>query len=93
VVDFIKVVFSSLMPRTVEAYLACSNFGGFIKTVQVVHGVVDTAGSIGAMQQATLVASGNTKGGKYHCTVDLLFDLFGLVSFANKNKNCQLSYS
>ncbi len=92
-VDFIKVVFSSLMPRTVEAYLACSNFGGFIKTVQVVHGVVDTAGSIGAMQQATLVASGNTKGGKYHCTVDLLFDLFGLVSFANKNKNCQLSYS
>jgi hypothetical protein len=24
---------------------------------------------------------------KYHCTVDLLFDWFGLVSFANKNKN------
>jgi hypothetical protein len=33
------------------------------------------------------------KRGKYHCTVDLLFDLFGLVCFANKNKNCQLSYS
>ncbi len=31
--------------------------------------------------------------GKYHCTVDLLFDQFGLVSFANKNKNCQFSYS
>ncbi len=31
--------------------------------------------------------------GKYHCTVDLLFDWFGLVCFANKNKNCQLSYS
>jgi hypothetical protein len=31
--------------------------------------------------------------GKYHCTVDLLFDLFGLVCFVNKNKNCQLSYS
>jgi hypothetical protein len=28
--------------------------------------------------------------GKYHCTVDLLFDLFGLVCFANKNKSCQL---
>jgi len=30
---------------------------------------------------------GNTKGGKYHCTVDLLFDWFGFVCFANKNKN------
>jgi hypothetical protein len=30
--------------------------------------------------------------GKYHCTVDLLFDWLGLVCFANKNKNCQLSY-
>jgi len=25
--------------------------------------------------------------------VDLLFDWFGLVCFANKNKNCQLSYN
>ncbi len=33
------------------------------------------------------------KRGKYHCTVDPLFDWFGLVCFANKNKNCQLSYS
>ncbi len=24
----------------------------------------------------------NTKGGKYHCTIDLLFDWFGLVCFA-----------
>jgi hypothetical protein len=31
--------------------------------------------------------------GKYHCTLDLLFDWFGLVCFANKNKICQLSYS
>jgi hypothetical protein len=31
--------------------------------------------------------------GKYHCTIDFLFDWFGLVCFANKNKNCQLSYS
>jgi hypothetical protein len=30
--------------------------------------------------------------GKYRCTIDLLFDWFGLVCFANKNKNCQLSY-
>jgi hypothetical protein len=33
---------------------------------------------------------GNTKWGKYHCTVDLLFDLFGLACFVKK---CQLSYS
>jgi hypothetical protein len=26
------------------------------------------------------------KKGKYHCTIDLLFDWSGLVSFANKNK-------
>ncbi len=31
--------------------------------------------------------------GKFHCTVDLLFDWFGLLCFANKNKICQLSYS
>jgi hypothetical protein len=30
---------------------------------------------------------------KYNCTIDLLFDWFGLVCFADKNKNCQLSYS
>jgi len=24
--------------------------------------------------------------GKYHCTINLLFDWFGLVCFANKNK-------
>jgi hypothetical protein len=29
--------------------------------------------------------------GKYHCTVYPLFDWFGLVCFANKNKKCQLS--
>ncbi len=38
-----------------------------------------------------IVEAGNT--GKYHCTIDLLFDWFGLVCFANKNKNRQLSYS
>jgi hypothetical protein len=40
-----------------------------------------------------MVPSGNTKGEKYHCTTDLLFDWFGLVCLANKNKNCQLSYN
>jgi hypothetical protein len=35
------------------------------------------------------VPAGNTKGGKYHCTIDLLFDWFGLACFANENKNCQ----
>jgi hypothetical protein len=37
-----------------------------------------------------MINSGNTKGGR---TVDLLFDWFGLVCFAIKNKNCQLSNS
>ncbi len=31
--------------------------------------------------------------GKYQCTIDLLFDWFGLVCFTNRNKNFQLSYS
>ncbi len=31
--------------------------------------------------------------GKYQCTDDLLFDWFGLVCFANKNKICQSKYS
>jgi hypothetical protein len=29
----------------------------------------------------------------YNCSIDLLFDWFGLVCFANKNNNCQLSNS
>ncbi len=31
--------------------------------------------------------------GKYHRTLDLLFDWFGLVCFVNKNINYELSYS
>jgi len=31
--------------------------------------------------------------GKNHCTVDLLFDWFGLACLANKNKNYNLAYS
>ncbi len=38
--------------------------------------------------QSSYFYTGNTKGGKYRCTIDLLF---GLACFANKNKNCQLS--
>jgi hypothetical protein len=30
------------------------------------------------------VTPGNTKGGKYQCTIDLLIDWFGLVCYANK---------
>jgi hypothetical protein len=33
------------------------------------------------------------KRGKYYCTIDLLFDLFGLLFLQIKTKNCQLSYS
>jgi len=41
------------------------------------------------------VGAGNTKRGRINVLsfIDLLFDWLGLVSFANKNKNCQLSYS
>jgi len=35
------------------------------------------------MLSAMMVDAGNTKVGKYHCTVDLLFDWFRLVCFAN----------
>jgi hypothetical protein len=41
--------------------------------------------------QLVVIIQGILKG-KYHCTIDLLFDWFGLVCFANKNKNCQQSY-
>jgi hypothetical protein len=29
--------------------------------------------------------AGNTKGGKYHCTIDLLFDWFGISFVTNDN--------
>jgi hypothetical protein len=47
--------------------------------------------NLGSKQLETQLHS--TVRGKYHCTVDLLFDWFGSVCFENKNKNCQLSYS
>ena len=54
--------------------------------------------SIASKYQTLLIRAQKTQTreyqrGKYHCTVDLLFDWFGLVCFANKNKNCHLSYS
>jgi hypothetical protein len=30
-------------------------------------------------------SAGNTKGGKYHCTVDLLFDWFGISCMTTDN--------
>jgi hypothetical protein len=47
--------------------------------------------SVGAAEVAQLVEQKTReyKRGKYHCTIDLLFDLFdlfGLACFANKNK-------
>ncbi len=32
-----------------------------------------------------MVRPGNTKGGKYHCTVDLLFDWFGISCMTTDN--------
>jgi hypothetical protein len=45
--------------------------------------------------QARDAEPGNTKGGKYHCTVDLLFYRFGLVFFQIKTKivSCQTADS
>jgi hypothetical protein len=38
--------------------------------------------------------AGNTKRGRYHCTIDLQFDWFGLVCFANiKNVSCHTADS
>jgi hypothetical protein len=46
----------------------------------------------GDYSQKVVLLQGILKG-NYHCTIDLLFDWFGLICFANKNKSCQLSYS
>jgi hypothetical protein len=59
-------------------------------TLCLIHSVMY---SLAKLYKALLHLTGNTKGGSNHCTFDLLFDWFGLVCFANKNKNCQLSYS
>jgi hypothetical protein len=37
--------------------------------------------------QCEFIKPGNTKGGKYHCTVDLLFDWFG-ISFMPTDNFC-----
>jgi hypothetical protein len=45
------------------------------------------------IMKMAIECAGNTKRGKYPCTFDLLFDWFGFVCFANRNKNYQKSYS
>jgi len=45
------------------------------------------------LEQLTLCFDQGILKGKYHCTINLLFDWLWLVCFANKNKNCQLSYN
>ncbi len=47
------------------------------------HAVLVQSDDDGAL--IMILGAGNTKG-KYHCTIDLLFDWFGLVCFANKAK-------
>jgi hypothetical protein len=42
--------------------------------------------NLGTLIEWGRLIPGNTKGGKYHCTVDLLYDWLGFVCFANKNK-------
>jgi hypothetical protein len=43
--------------------------------------------------QAAILYTREYLRGKYHCTIELLFDWFGLVCFAITNKKCPLSYS
>ncbi len=56
--------------------------------------VVEINGSLNNIWEGakTVALSREYLRGKYHGTIDL-FDWFGLVCFANKIKNCQLSYS
>ncbi len=35
--------------------------------------------------KGSLVSPGNTKGGSYHCTIDLLFDWFGISCMTTDN--------
>jgi hypothetical protein len=44
-----------------------------------------SAFSIVAVTTFVASMSGNTKGGKYHCTIDLLFDWFGISSMTTDN--------
>ncbi len=49
------------------------------------EGSVRTVDLLGIVVQFRRLYYGILKG-KYHCTIDLLFDWFGLVCFANKTK-------
>ncbi len=60
--------------------------GGWVRTLEL------RITSICSTREPLLGGKANTREylrGKYHCTVDLLFDWFGFVCFANKNKNFQ----
>ncbi len=70
-----------------EVNYACSKFGGFIKYRHGTCGAQPAAlaaRNTGVMLQIALAAvSGNAKGG--HCTVDLLFDWFGMCCMTIDN--------
>ncbi len=55
--------------------------------------VINTSATVRHFLPSLIIVNMARTRGKYHCTVDFLFDLFGLACFVNKNKNCQLSYS
>jgi hypothetical protein len=68
------------------------------QTRQAVHAVKQSVIFLRCLWVEQLDSSSQGQGreywrGKHHCTIDLLFDLFGLACIANKNKNCQLAYS
>jgi hypothetical protein len=72
----------------VEVNYACSKFGGFITNRYGTCGAQPAAlaaRNTGVMQQIALAVSGNAKRGKYHCTVDLLFDWFGICCMTIDN--------
>ncbi len=46
--------------------------------------VVTQCEFVNIIRYETLIP-GNTKGGKYHCTIDLLFDWFGIRCMTNDN--------
>jgi hypothetical protein len=67
-------------PNKLE-YLSLAGFSNLVLCLQV---------SAKWVKHLSCAQPGNTKG---EGTIDHLFDQFGLVCLANKNKNCKLSYS
>ncbi len=79
------MLYTSIISATLALFSYLTMIMLSIKLLTVYHYM--TLGSLAALN----ALAGNTKG--YHCTIDLLFGWFGLVCFANKNKNGQLSNS